>query len=126
MAWYSDEQFDMIQDSREKKSIAASAFKQRSHCGKGGSVKFPSDFMSKKELNAMNGECIKYASLKQPMNWEEFKKLPDDLKREYVKNLRNKFNVPDAELATMFGVNKNIIYRYFKCYGLGKGAGFCG
>lgn len=123
MAWYSDEQYEMIKDSREKKSIAASSYKQRTHCGKGGAVKFPSDYLSAKELKAMNGECIKYASLKQPMNWEEFKKLPDDLKIEYVKSLRKKFNVPDAELATMFGVNKNIVYRHFKCYGLGKGVG---
>ena len=50
MAWYTDEQYEMIRDSREKKSIAASAFKQKTHCGKGGRVKFPSDYMSKKEL----------------------------------------------------------------------------
>ena len=46
MAWYSDEQFAMIEDCREKKSTAASAFKQRTHCGKGGGVKLASDFMT--------------------------------------------------------------------------------
>lgn len=55
MAWYSDEQYTMIQDSREKKSIAASAFKQRTHCGKCGGVRLPSDSMSKKELKVLYG-----------------------------------------------------------------------
>ena len=123
MAWYSDEQYVMIQDSREKKSIAASAHKQRTHCGKCGSVKFPSDYLSRKELKAMNGECVKYASLKEPMTWDEFKELPDDLKVEYIKSLRERFNVPDKEIADMFGVLQNTIYRWFKTLGLCKGMG---
>lgn len=123
MAWYSDEAYTMIQDSREKKSIAASAFKQRTHCGKGGSVKFPSDYMTRKELKSMNGECIKYASLKKPMTWEEFKALPDDLKVEYIKSLREKFNVPDTVIAEMFDVRKNTLCNWFKCLGLSKGVG---
>lgn len=123
MAWYSDEQYIMIQDSREKKSVAASAFKRRSHCGRGGSVKFPSDYLSKKELKAMNGECIKYASLKKPMTWDDFKKLPDDLKKEYIESLREKFNVPDKEIGEMLGVGYNTVYRWFKCLGLCKGMG---
>lgn len=123
MAWMSDEQYMMVSDSRHKKSIAASASKQRRHCGKSGSVKFPSDFMSRKEIKAMSGECVKYASLKKPMTWEEFKKLPDDLKVKYVKSLREKFNVPDKEIAEMFEVGKDTVFRWFKCLGLSKGLG---
>lgn len=123
MSWMSDEQYQMVSDSREKKSIAASAHKQRSHCGRGGSVKFPSDFLSKKELKAMNGECVKYPSLKKPMTWNDFKSLPDDLKVEYVKYLRDSFNVPDKDIAAMFDVGTNTIFRWFKCLGLTKGVG---
>lgn len=121
MAWYSDEAYDMISDSREKKSVAASAFKKRIHCGKGGSVKFPSDFLSKKELKNMSGECIKYASLKKPMTWEEFKELPNDLKKEYIKNLREKFNVPDKDIADMFDVHRTTFVNWMKCIGCSKG-----
>ena len=113
MAWYSDEQYEMIKDSREKKSIAASAFKQRSHCGKGGRVKFPSDSMSRKELNAMNGEVKSYR-LNDPMSWEEFKSLPDDLKVDYIKALREKFCVPDKYVAEMFGISMGQLGLYLR------------
>lgn len=102
MAWYSDEQYEMIKDSREKKSIAASAFKQRSHCGKSG-CSLPSDFKTKKELKAMNGE-IKSYRMNDPMSWDEFKELPNDLKVDYIQSLRDKFGAPDKYIAEMFGI----------------------
>lgn len=117
MAWLSDEEYELRNDCREKKSVAASAFKQRTHCGKSG-CKLPSDFMTKKEIKAMNGECVKYAPLKKPMHWDDFKKLPDDLKKEYINGLRGQFDVPDNKIAEMFGVGGNTISRFFKCYGL--------
>lgn len=117
MAWLSDEEWELQQDCREKKSVAASAHKQRTHCGKGG-CKLPSDFMTKKEIKAMNGECVKYASLKGPMNWTEFKRLPDDLKKEYVLSIRERFNAPNNAIADMFNVSPTCISKYFKCLGL--------
>jgi hypothetical protein len=113
MAWYPEEQWEMISDSIDKKRTAASAFKQRTHCGKSGGVKFPSDYMSKKELNAMNGECVSYR-LNAPLSWTEFKELPDDLKINYIKSLRNKFNVPDYDLAQMFDVSLAKLTLYLK------------
>lgn len=117
MAWLSDEEWELQQDCREKKSVAASAHKQRTHCGKGG-CKLPSDFMTKKEIKAMNGECVKYASLKGPMNWTEFKRLPGDLKKEYVLSIRERFNAPNNAIADMFNVSPTCISKYFKCLGL--------
>ena len=120
MSWMSDEQWSMVSDSIEKKRIAASAHKQRSHCGKGGRVKFPSDFMSKKELRAMNGPVEEF-NLNKPMTWEEFKKLPDDLKITYIKSLREKFGIPNNAIAEMFGVHAATLCGYLKCLGLGVG-----
>ena len=104
MARLPEEQWAMIEDSIEKKRTAASAFKQRTHCGKGGSVKFPSDYMTKKELNAMNGDVISYR-MNSPLSWDEFKELPNDLKANYIKSLRAKFSVPDNQLAEMFDIS---------------------
>lgn len=103
MARLPDEQWAMIEDSIDKKRTAASAFKQRTHCGKGGSVKFPSDYMSKKELNAMNGEVKSYR-LNSAMSWDEFKSMPDDLKVAYINSIRERFCVPDKYVAEMFGI----------------------
>ena len=90
MAILPDEQYVMISDSIEKKNIARSSRCRKTHCGKGGRVKFPSDYKTKKELKAMNGD-VKTYNLNKPMSWTEFKALPEDLKITYIKKLRNEF-----------------------------------
>ena len=111
-----DEQWDMIEDSISKKRTAQSARHRRTHCGKGGSVKFPSDYMTKKELKAMNGECKSYR-LNDPMMWEEFKQLPDDIKIIYIKGIREKYDIPDKYLADAMGVASPTFCRWMKCLG---------
>lgn len=118
MAWYSDEEYEFRQDCGLKKHIAASAHKQRTHCGKGG-CSLPSDNMTEKERKAMNGE-VKNFNLNKPMYWDAFKSMPDDLKKEYITSLREKFDVPDMKIAEMFGVIPNTVSRFFKCYGLAE------
>lgn len=98
-----DEEFVFRSDVREKSSIARSARNRRTHNGKGGRVKFPSDYMTKKELKAMNGEVRSYR-LNEPMSWKEFKAMPDDIKVTYIKLLRERYNVPDTHIAKMVGV----------------------
>lgn len=104
MAWMSDEKYEYIEDVKDKAFTARSARNKKGHTGKGGAVRTASDFMTKKQLNALNGECKTY-KLGAPMTWEKFSEMPDDLKKMYIKNLRKKFNVPDEELAGMLGVD---------------------
>lgn len=120
MAWYSDEQYAMIEDSREKKSTAASAFKQRTHCGKSGGVRLPSDSMTKKERNAMNGECVVYR-MNDPIAWSEFKTWPEEHQKSYIVNAREKFKVPNTALAKAMGVSEGTLNGYIKCFGLNQG-----
>ena len=120
MAWYSDEQWEYMQDCKDKSITARSAKNTRSHCGRGGKVKLPSDYMTKKELKSMNGECKSYR-LNSPMSWEEFKSMPDDLKVVYIKALREKYNVPNTALAEMFGICGPTLSRYFDTLGLSVG-----
>lgn len=99
-----DEKYTFVQDMREKKGIARSARHRRTHAGKGGAVRFPHDHMTRKELRQMNGE-EKIYRINTPMGWEDFKAMPDDLKKEYVLGIREKFkNPPDGDIAEMFGV----------------------
>lgn len=118
-----DYEYDFMCDSRDKKTTARSARSARTHCGKSGSVRFPSDNLTKKELKAMSGECIKYASLKAPMSWEEFKELPNDLKKEYITSIREKFGAPDKYIAEMFGISGNTLGLYMTDLKLGGGKG---
>ena len=106
MALLPDEQYVMISDSIEKKKIARSSHNRKTHCGKGGRVKFPSDYLSKKELKAMNGDVKSY-NLNRPMTWKEFRSMPQDLQIMYIKKLRNEFGVPDIVLGKAMGVCKS-------------------
>lgn len=125
MAWMNDYEYDFVTDSASKKNIARSARSTRTHCGKGGAVKFPSDYLSKKELKAMSGQVIEYASLKKPMSWDEFKALPADLKKEYISSIRKNFGAPDKYIAQMLGVSGRTLSLYLNDFGLnaGKDAG---
>ena len=112
-----DETYVFIQDVKEKKITARSARNTRTHNGKSGRVKLPCDYLTPKELKAMNGECKSYR-LNEPMSWTEFKAMPDDIKVTYIKLLREKFDVPDSEIYKMFGTNKDTLSRFFKALGL--------
>ena len=127
MALMPDEQYVMISDSIEKKKIAHSSHNRKTHCGKGGRVKFPSDYLSKKELKAMNGDVKSY-NLNKPMIWEEFRRMPQDLQIMYIKKLRNEFGVPDIVLSKSMGVCKSSFSKAMKDLNLslGKSAGATG
>lgn len=99
-----DEKYTFITDVAEKKRTARGAFNKRTHNGKGGKVRFPSDYLSNKERNKMNGEIREY-HMNSPITYAEFKKYPDDLKKKYVKRLRDMFDVSDTDIAAMMGVN---------------------
>ena len=98
-----DEKYTFITDVAEKKRIARGAFNKRTHNGKGGKVRFPSDYLSNKERNKMNGEIREYR-MNSPITYAEFKKYPDDLKKKYIQRLRDMFDVSDTDIAAMMGV----------------------
>lgn len=115
-----DERYTFVQDLKEKKVIARSAYKRRSHCGCGGAVKFPSDYLTKKEREAMNGECKTYR-LNEPMQWHEFKSMPDDVKVTYIKLLKEKYGVPGQWIGKMLGVGQKTISAEVRRLGLSDG-----
>lgn len=120
MAMLPDEQYVLFSDTAEKKRVARGSHSKRSHCGKGGSVKFPSDYMSKKEREAMNSEVKSY-NLNKPMSWTDFRNMPKDLQITYIKKLRNNYDVPDAILAESFGISQSYISQFLASLGLGSG-----
>ena len=118
-----DIEYEFTRDVIEKKVTARSARSTRTHNGKRGAVKFPSDYKTKKEIKAMSGAVIVYPSLKKPMSWEAFKNLPNDLKKEYITFIRETFGAPDKYIAEMFGVNTNTLGTYLIDLRLNKGRG---
>ena len=115
-----DETYVYISDVKEKGAVGRSARARRTHTGKGGRVRLPSDSLSKKELQQMNGECKSYR-LNDPMKWEDFKAMPDDIKVTYIKLLRQKFNPPVIQIAKMMGVTEACVRRELQKFGLTDG-----
>lgn len=110
---------DMLRDeNNEKKRTARGAFNKKTHNGKGGKVKFPSDYLSKREKQKMNGEVKNYI-MNKPVSYEEFKKYPNDLKIEYITKLRERFDVPDVKIAGMMGCPKSTFALLVKNLGIG-------
>lgn len=113
-----DEKFVYYQDINQKKVIARSSHNKRSHTGKGGSIRFPSDSLTKKELKEMNSATKTY-KMNEPISWADFKAMPTDLQRQYLKNLRDTYNVEFSTIATMFGCSTWTMNDVAKKLGLG-------
>lgn len=73
----------------------------------------------------MNGECKTYR-LNSPMKWTEFKIMPLEHQETYLKLLRQRYNVSDAQLAKMFGVAQSTATHYLKKVGLNRSGVFSG
>lgn len=112
-----DEKFTFIEDVRDKKRTATGAHHKRTHCGKGGAVRFPSDYMTKKEREAMSGEVKSY-KLNDPMSWAEFKDMPEDIQRAYITALRKKYNVSDTNIFEMMGISQTCGSHYLRQRGM--------
>ena len=65
----------------------------------------------------MNGEVQSY-NLNSPMKWAQFKRMPDDIKREYLSSIISKYNPQQKALAEMFGVSRNTVCSMFKELGI--------
>lgn len=65
----------------------------------------------------MNGEVQSY-NLNSPMKWAQFKRMPDDIKREYLSSIMSKYNPQQAALAEMFGISRNTVCNMFRELGI--------
>lgn len=107
-----DERFVAQQTERERKSIAASARRRKTHNGKSGCT-LPHENMSRKELLAMNGEVKEY-NLSKPMDWKEFKALPMNLQEAYIYQLVKKYDISVRSFTRMLKVSQPTISAYMK------------
>ena len=89
-----DEKYIFTETERERKRTARGVHNKRTHAGRGGRVKMPSDYLSRKERDKMNGDVNTYR-LNEPMSWKEFKRMPDDIQSQYLKGIISKYD-PDA------------------------------
>lgn len=112
----SDEEYVFYKDIQEKKSIGRGAFHKKNG-SKSKKCNFPSDYMTKKEREAMNGEVMSY-NPNAWYTWEEFKNLPMEYQVKYVNSLLNRYNCGLSNISEIvFGKSKGCLGIYFKKVG---------
>ena len=93
---------DFDYDAMQKKRIARGA----SHMKRGSKSKkctLPSDYLTAAQKRRLNGPVSTY-KLDEPMNWESFKAMPEDLQKKYILNLQETYQANNDMLGKMFGV----------------------
>ena len=114
-----DERYVFQQTERERKRISRGAYNKKNG-SKSKMCRLPSDGMTKAEKQAMNGEVMSY-ELNKPMNWNQFKVMPNDIQKEYLLKLTDELGAGRKEVADMFGVNTQSLSDYL----LSKHKGVC-
>ena len=109
-------------DTAEKKRIARS-YRNKNRKGK-GRIRFSFENMSPRERKELNGPVMEY-NMRSPMQWKAFKKMPRDLRGEYLQGVVNQFHPTQQALADMFAVSKSTLIRSMndlgiECEGKGK------
>ena len=99
---------DFDYDVMQKKRIASQA-KYRKRGSKSKKCNLPSDGMTNKQWKELCGPVATY-KMNEPLKWEELKSYPDDVQREYVTGLRNKYGVTSRCVAEMLGLKPSSFY----------------
>ena len=104
------------QETRDKKRIARGANSKKTHNGKGG-CSLPSDNLTKKQKEALNGECVSYRANK-PMSFKEYQALPDMSRKYYLETLRQRYDARSTWIAEMMGCPAKTITREMRRLGV--------
>jgi len=111
-----DEEFLFRQTVRERKEIGrGDRYKKR---GGGRYVRLPSDHLTRKERNALNGEVLTF-NPNAWYSWEDFQRFPDDLQLRYVNSIINRYGASTMAISEIvFGKAKNTLAEHLKRKGL--------
>lgn len=103
---------DFYSDVAARKQLARQA-KHKKNGSKSKKCSLPSDHMTNKQWKERCGKVMSY-NLSIPMVWADFKKMPSDLRNQYIEDLWNKYSVSAADFARMFGVTAQYVRLFCK------------
>lgn len=106
---------DFDYDAMQKKRIARGASHMK-HNRKGCSL--PSDYLTDAQKRRLNGPVSTY-KLDEPMSWESFKAMPEDLQKKYILNLQETYQANNDMLGKMFGVTGVSVCKMRHALGIG-------
>lgn len=107
-------------DIRNKKRIGSGAYHRT---GKGikhrmSGIKFPSDYLTKKELKALSGKVVVYNMYDKILTKDEFKKLDLEIQKNMLSYWREKYTI--KEIQEQMGIAGATLYRFIETLGLPK------
>ena len=107
----------------QRASIARNA-KHRICGSKSKKCRMPTDGMTRRQWERMNGSVYTYR-LTKPMTWAEFKAYPKDLQKQYLCGLVETYGANLTTLSAMFGASPATIRSFIdeNNYGLSFGVG---
>ena len=101
---------DFDYDVVQKKRLAGQA-KYRKCGSKSRKCSLGSDMLTQKQWRERCGEVVSY-QLGKPMEWEQFKQLPDGVQRIYIDRLMERFSPTATDLSKVFGATAQTIAKY--------------
>ena len=108
---------DFDYDAMQKKRIARGASHMK--CGsKSKKCTLPSDYLTDAQKRRLNGPVSTY-KLDEPMSWESFKAMPEDLQKKYILNLQETYQANNDMLGKMFGVTGVSVCKMRHALGIG-------
>ena len=98
---------DFDYDAMQKKRIARGAShmkRKRKGCS------LPSDNLTAAQKRRLNGPVSTY-KLDEPMSWESFKAMPEDLQKQYILRLQENYGANDEMIGKMFKKSDTVVLR---------------
>lgn len=108
-----DFDFEVIQKAKTARSAK---HKKASARGPRG-CSLPCDNLTPAQIRKLNGEPETYR-LDRPLDWATFKSMPADLRKQYLIDLRTKYDANAMMLGAMFGVNNQTVLNQQKELGI--------
>ena len=98
-------------DCLQKKRIGNNAFRR---VGLRRAVTLPSDSLDPAALQLRNGPCRTYR-LGRPMNLAQFEAMPEDLRRAYLRRLRQRGGTEET-VGRMLGISPRVMQQLLRQY----------
>lgn len=102
-------------DVKSRKALVPSA-RRRKNGVKSKKCTLPSEYLTKKERTALNGELTSINTNKV-YSYKEFMDFPESLQAEYVRSLKERFDVTPNMLAKLMGCSGSTTARLMKSLG---------
>lgn len=101
----------LLKEDERSKRQNGKAIYHRAQRGGSKSCRFPHEYLSKKELKELNGK-VESINLRKILSWKEFKKLNENLQREYINDKIENYGARYQDIAKAMGTNLNTMSQY--------------